>query len=109
MITAWDGPYGAMLIAASDRGITYIDWVNSRYSTGVTGNGGCEFITEAVEQLKQYAAGRRVSFDVPLDPSGTPFQQTVLDELQRIPFGEVITYGELAVKSKLLEHEGLVV
>jgi methylated-DNA-[protein]-cysteine S-methyltransferase len=50
----------------------------------------------AVEQLAEYFAGRRRTFDVPLRLDGTPFQQRVWRELVRIPYGRTITYAELA-------------
>ncbi len=48
------------------------------------------------EQLAEYFAGRRKSFDFALSPRGTPFQQRVWSELRKIPFGQTISYGELA-------------
>jgi methylated-DNA-[protein]-cysteine S-methyltransferase len=48
------------------------------------------------KQLAEYFAGERREFDVPLKLAGTPFQQSVWQELVRIPFGETISYGELA-------------
>jgi methylated-DNA-[protein]-cysteine S-methyltransferase len=47
-------------------------------------------------QLAQYFEGTRTSFDVPLAPVGTPFQKRVWSALVAIPYGETITYGELA-------------
>ena len=47
-------------------------------------------------QLTAYFEGRQTTFDVPLKPEGTPFQQQVWEELRRIPFGATISYGELA-------------
>src|SRR5205807_8092287 len=41
-------------------------------------------------------AGARRTFDLPLAPSGTPFQRRVWDELLTIPFGETLSYGALA-------------
>lgn len=49
-----------------------------------------------IGQLKEYFRGERREFEVTLAPTGTPFQQLVWAELRRIPFGEVISYGELA-------------
>jgi methylated-DNA-[protein]-cysteine S-methyltransferase len=49
-------------------------------------------------QLEEYFAGRRTSFEVPVAPAGTPFQQRVWDELQRIGYGETVSYGELAAR-----------
>lgn len=53
-------------------------------------------LVEARAQLAAYFAGERRTFDLPLAPEGTPFQQRVWAELQRIPFGETISYGTLA-------------
>jgi methylated-DNA-[protein]-cysteine S-methyltransferase len=47
-------------------------------------------------QLTEYLAGKRRTFDLPLRLEGTPFQRRVWDELCRIPFGETISYAELA-------------
>jgi methylated-DNA-[protein]-cysteine S-methyltransferase len=47
-------------------------------------------------QLDEYFAGERRQFDVPLKLPGTPFQMRVWQELVRIPFGETITYAQLA-------------
>jgi methylated-DNA-[protein]-cysteine S-methyltransferase len=48
------------------------------------------------EQLDAYFAGELEEFDLPLAPRGTSFQRRVWDELTRIPFGETISYSELA-------------
>lgn len=52
----------------------------------------------AREQLEQYFAGQRTSFALPLAPAGTPFQQRVWSELQRIRHGVTTTYAELATR-----------
>ena len=44
----------------------------------------------------QYFAGKRRAFDLPLAPRGTAFQQRVWEAIARVPFGETITYAELA-------------
>ena len=53
-------------------------------------------VAEAVRQLLEYFALKRTSFDLPLAPEGTPFQRSVWRHLQDIPYGETISYGELA-------------
>jgi methylated-DNA-[protein]-cysteine S-methyltransferase len=53
-------------------------------------------VREAARQLSQYFAGTRTEFDVPLAPEGTEFQRAVWRQLQGIPYGETIAYGELA-------------
>ncbi|MBA3433036.1 MAG: methylated-DNA--[protein]-cysteine S-methyltransferase, partial [Actinobacteria bacterium] len=47
-------------------------------------------------QLEEYFAGRRAAFDLPLALRGTPFQRGVWRALLRVPYGETLTYGELA-------------
>ena len=58
--------------------------------------GDCSVLSEAAAQLDAYFAGHRTSFDLPLRPVGTAFQQAVWAQLCLIPFGETISYGELA-------------
>jgi len=53
-------------------------------------------VSNAIRQLKEYFAGKRTDFDLPLAPNGTEFQRTVWQRLQEIPYGETISYGELA-------------
>lgn len=50
----------------------------------------------AIGQLSDYFEGRRRKFDLPLAPAGTDFQRQVWHTLTRIPYGETISYGELA-------------
>src|SRR5579875_870146 len=50
----------------------------------------------AVEQIREYFAGRRRSFDLPLSLRGTAFQVRVWKQLIRIPFGATRSYGEIA-------------
>jgi methylated-DNA-[protein]-cysteine S-methyltransferase len=47
-------------------------------------------------QLREYFAGERTEFDLPLAPRGTPFQLAVWAELARIPYGKTVSYGEVA-------------
>jgi methylated-DNA-[protein]-cysteine S-methyltransferase len=53
-------------------------------------------LKEAASQLDEYFAGERTDFDVPMELDGTDFQREVWTELARIPYGETISYGELA-------------
>jgi len=53
-------------------------------------------VSDAVRQLREYFAGKRADFDLPLAPAGTAFQRAVWRQLQGIPYGETISYGELA-------------
>jgi methylated-DNA-[protein]-cysteine S-methyltransferase len=53
-------------------------------------------LKETATQLEEYFAGERTEFDVPMELDGTEFQRAVWLELTRIPYGETISYGELA-------------
>ena len=53
-------------------------------------------LKEAATQLEEYFAGERAEFDLPMELDGTPFQREVWRELSCIPYGETISYGELA-------------
>ena len=53
---------------------------------------------EVKSQLNQYFAGTRQSFSLALQPSGTPFQLSVLDELLKIPYGVTTSYREIALR-----------
>ena len=57
-----------------------------------------EAFAETVRQLGEWFDGRRTVFDLHLDARGTPFQTEVWAALVSIPFGETMTYGELAAK-----------
>ena len=54
-------------------------------------------LPKVADQLAEYFAGERTTFDVPLAPAGTAFQQEVWAALLNIPYGTTTTYGELAV------------
>ena len=52
----------------------------------------------ARQQLAEYFSGERKDFDLPLQLSGTEFQVQVLEELQKIPYGETTSYGDIATR-----------
>ncbi len=58
-----------------------------------TPSGDCAAVHE---QLREYFSGKRQTFDVPLALRGTEFQLAVWNELRRVPYGDTITYAELA-------------
>lgn len=50
----------------------------------------------AARQFEEYFAGKRLRFDLPLHPSGTPFQLEVWGALLAIPYGETVSYADIA-------------
>jgi len=94
-----DSPVGTLLIACDDEAIRRIDFPrNGKPAQPESGwsqsNSG--LLQEAAEQLREYFSGRRTVFTVPLQPEGTEFQRMVWRHLRNIPYGQTISYGELA-------------
>lgn len=89
-------PKGRITLASNGRAIT-------RLYFGVATFPGVYRATAltnaAAGQILEYLAGKRTSFDVPLEPAGTPFQLRVWRALQDIPYGETRSYGEIAAAS----------
>jgi methylated-DNA-[protein]-cysteine S-methyltransferase len=96
---AWeDSPVGPLLVAADDEGLRYVLFGAGRSEVkpepGWREDGSR--LREALRQLRAYFKGDLQRFDLPLAPHGTAFQQRVWRELLAIPYGETISYGELA-------------
>lgn len=91
-------PIGRLLLVADEQGLRYIDFPNFDQDARIESGWrrGRRFLGRSIEQLDAYFAGDLHAFDVALAPLGTPFRQRVWDELVRIPYGETISYGELA-------------
>ena len=96
--TVMPSPVGRLLLVAEGDELVEIRFEKNRDSMLPEAEWleGGRFLARAVRQLEQYFAGKRREFDLPVAPQGTPFQREVWDELQRIPYGETISYGELA-------------
>lgn len=67
-------------------------------SLGRPGDHTAEPFASAAAQLAAYFAGELTAFDLPLAPSGTQFQLRVWEALQTIPYGQTMSYGQLATK-----------
>jgi methylated-DNA-[protein]-cysteine S-methyltransferase len=93
-----DSPVGRLLLSADNAGLTGIH-INTPRRRATPNTDAVEDMTvfhDAITQLNAYFAGDRQQFDLNLNPAGTDFQQHAWAELQRIPFGETISYGEQA-------------
>lgn len=86
-----ESPVGRIKITADDERILSIDFTDDAPAAG--GNALCE---RAAEELREYFSGKRKTFDLPLKKAPSAFAQRVYDEAMKIPFGETISYGELA-------------
>ncbi|MEM6782762.1 MAG: methylated-DNA--[protein]-cysteine S-methyltransferase [Bacteroidota bacterium] len=93
-------PLGPFLVVVNSEGVlvrTAFASVNEaevRTASEVTVDS--ERCTVALAQLAAYFAGERRTFNLPLAPAGTPFQQRVWTALQALPYGAVTSYGALA-------------
>lgn len=90
----YESPIGILRIEEESGAICGINTVAER--TEEDGARETELIRKAHSQLKEYFAGVHTVFDLPVAQRGTPFQQKVWAELQKIPYGETRTYAEIA-------------
>jgi O-6-methylguanine DNA methyltransferase len=81
-------------IEASDRGVRRLAYGRGRDAAAT--RAGRRHLERAREELTEYLAGRRTFFSVPLDLEVPPFQAKVLAAADRVPFGQVSSYAELA-------------
>ena len=91
-------PIGRLLLVADESGLRHIDFPRAGQGDRIEASWRCSRhgLERTIEQLEAYFAGELLAFDVPLAARGTSFRATVWDELMRIPYGETISYGELA-------------
>lgn len=91
-------PVGTLTLVASDAGLRAVSWGAADDDAVEPGEADVDdpVLHAAVVQLAEYFEGRRQTFDLPLDPRGTPFQLEVWEVLRTIPYGATITYGEQA-------------
>ena len=94
-------PVGKLCLIASDKGLVAIDVRNVRVASDQETSASAQKILSATKkQLEQYFAGKRTTFDIPLDLEGTEFQQQAWRALCRIPYGKTISYGQQATNIK---------
>jgi methylated-DNA-[protein]-cysteine S-methyltransferase len=106
-----DTPLGEITIVATDDAITglYFRHHVRRPPRDALGRAAAitddEVLADAAGQLFGYLAGRRHEFDLPLHAAGDPFQHAVWSIVAEIPFGETITYGQIAERLGYLAYE----
>ena len=90
--TYMESPVGRLLLEGDDEGLCRVGFDGQ----SEPGHSVPRPLREAVRQLKAYFAGDLRDFDLPLRMQGTEFQLSVWRTLRDIPYGETISYGELA-------------
>lgn len=96
--TVTDSPVGPLTLVATDGALSGLYMAEHRHKPDEStfGTPDTAPFGAAIEQLRAYFAGELTTFDLRLAPEGTPFQRTVWAALNEIPYGETLTYGQLA-------------
>lgn len=95
-----DSPIGRMLLVGAEGNLEELHFSNGLKKLHIPAEWQEDesFFTETLHQLKEYFAGIRREFLLPIAPRGTPFQERVWKELCRIPYGETASYGAIAAR-----------
>jgi methylated-DNA-[protein]-cysteine S-methyltransferase len=97
----FSSPIGQLTLVAEEQSITGVYFECSKESNSLVDSrykisDQHPVLCAAKKQLSEYFAGKRKIFDLPLRPRGTVFQLKAWKELQKIPYGKTIAYGEQA-------------
>jgi AraC family transcriptional regulator of adaptative response/methylated-DNA-[protein]-cysteine methyltransferase len=107
VVTILESPLGPLLAGANDQGVIFLEYTDRRmlehnfksmrrrFGCGIV-PGQHPVLEQLDDELNEYFQGTRKEFTAPLASRGTPFQNKVWQELRRIPYGETISYDELA-------------
>jgi methylated-DNA-[protein]-cysteine S-methyltransferase len=97
----FDSPVGRLLLTSDGTALTGLYMEPSRKARSTDGwaqDAAVEPLAATLRQLREYFAGTRREFDLPLRLQGSPFQQRVWRELRKIPYGATWSYGQLAMR-----------
>ena len=81
--------FGPLTLHENDGAIVRVEWEGD-------GQDETPVLTDAAHQLSAYDAGELEAFDLPLRVTGSDFQRAVCAQMSAIPFGETVTYGDIA-------------
>src|SRR3954451_22836586 len=97
-----DSPIGELRVAMTDRGLCRISYWGDGWEDELARQFGVRVLRSPLDvvrrELDEYFEGRRQTFDLPIDLRVAPFNESVLRELARVPYGSTETYGGLARK-----------
>jgi len=96
--TRIESPVGKLLLAADGQGLRQVSFESSKRAASVRPDWREDqaSFSEVVRQLQAYFHGELKAFEIPLAPEGTEFQLLVWNSLRRIPYGQTISYAQLA-------------
>ncbi len=93
-VLVYQSPLGPLTLTSDGEALTGLDFGSAPETTGET----CPALDQTKRWLDVYFGGSAPAFTPPLHLSGTPFRTAVWNMLLEIPFGETVTYGELAAR-----------
>ncbi len=98
MYTTMTSPIGELLLVGNDQALYRLHMQSGPRPAAIDPHWerSAQPFADVALQLDEYFAGARKAFDVPLELEGNPFEVAVWRTLQEIPYGETISYGELA-------------
>lgn len=96
MTSYFNSPIGWLEINSSGKTLDAIRFLDTEPE--VADNTANSFNRKVIKQLTEYFNRERTNFSIPVNPEGTDFQKMVWSKLQDIPFGQTVTYGQLAKK-----------
>ena len=91
---SFNSPLGFLVLKSDGQSVTSVSFSENELQE----QNPCDILLLCQAQLERYFAGKLLIFDLPLSPEGTEFQQKVWTELLKIPYGETITYMDLAIR-----------
>ncbi|OLB88867.1 MAG: cysteine methyltransferase [Acidobacteria bacterium 13_2_20CM_2_57_6] len=96
--TTLESPVGTLLLAGDSQALRMVSFQSSKHAEPPQADWKQDKapFAEVIRQLRAYFRGERKEFDLPLAPEGTEFQLRVWNRLRTIPYGETISYAQLA-------------
>jgi methylated-DNA-[protein]-cysteine S-methyltransferase len=97
-------PLGTLIATAVGGALTGLYYEGGRHAPAIAPewmeDPSAAPLPECRKQIAEYLDGRRRCFELPLAPDGTAFQRRVWIEIARIPYGETLTYAQLAARAE---------
>lgn len=94
-LTFYHSPLGTVQVQCSDEYLTAVVFCED---VSPLPTAGYPLLTQCVAQLDEYFTGQRQTFSLPLQQTGTPFQQKVWELLLRVPYGKTLSYQQLTTQ-----------
>jgi methylated-DNA-[protein]-cysteine S-methyltransferase len=94
---------GPLYLVASEKGLQGVFWKKQSAAMAKSLKGTSaeiKILMQAVKELQEYFNGVRTKFELPLDFSGTEFQEQVWNQLRKIPYGKTYSYKDIAGQIK---------